>query len=221
MKHARKWVLGLIILSVIITAVLLLFMPEQIPVHYNSAGVVDRMGSKYESLLWPVTTALMGGFFLLMTMFVKTTSEKKVLHIVGIVMELFFLALGVYFMVKSIVYDPSMTTSDINTDIGRMAGIAIGIVLIVLGNFMPKISRNKLFGLRTAWTLKSDTVWQKSNRFCGICGVVCGLLIVLSAAILRSFATLITCSLLFAAWVVLSVFASYRYAKAASDKKSL
>ena len=182
MKHGRKWIRGIIVLSVIVTVVLMQFMPDQIPAHYNSAGVVDRMGSKYESLLWPATTALMGGFFLFMTKVVKTSSEKKVLHIVGIVMELFFVALGVYFMAKSIATEQSGT--DINADVSRMAGIAIGIVLIVLGNFMPKISRNKLFGLRTTWTLKSDVVWQKSNRFCGICGVACGLLVALSAAIL-------------------------------------
>lgn len=211
MKHGRKWILGIIVLSVIVTVVLMQFMPDQIPAHYNSAGVVDRMGSKYESLLWPATTAFMGGFFLFMTRVVKTSSEKKVLHIVGIVMELFFVALGVYFMAKSIATEQSGT--DINADVSRMAGIAIGIVLIVLGNFMPKISRNKLFGLRTTWTLKSDVVWQKSNRFCGICGVVCGLLVALSAAILPSSAVLITCVGLFAAWVVLSVFASYRYSK--------
>ena len=212
MKQGRKWILGIIVLSVIVTVVLIQFMPDQIPAHYNSAGVVDRMGSKYESLLWPATTAFMGGFFLFMTKVVKTSSEKKVLHIVGIVMELFFVALGVYFMAKSIATEQSGT--DINADVSRMAGIAIGIVLIVLGNFMPKISRNKLFGLRTTWTLKSDMVWQKSNRFCGICGVVCGLLVALSAAILPSSAVLITCVGLFAAWVVLSVFASYRYSKA-------
>ena len=213
MKHGRKWILGIVVLSVIVTVVLMQFMPDQIPAHYNSGGVVDRMGSKYESLLWPATTAFMGGFFLLMTRFVKTASEKKVLHIVGVVMELFFIALGVYFMIKSIRYDPTAAAPGINTDVGRMAGIAIGIVLIVLGNFMPKISRNKLFGLRTTWTLKSDVVWQKSNRFCGICGVVCGLLMVLSAAVLPSTAVLIICGLLFAAWVALSVFASYRYSK--------
>ena len=213
MKHGCKWILGIIVLSVIVTVVLMQFMPDQIPAHYNSAGVVDRMGSKYESLLWPATTAFMGGFFLLMTRFVKTASEKKVLHIVGVVMELFFIALGVYFMIKSIRYDPTAAAPGINTDVGRMAGIAIGIVLIVLGNFMPKISRNKLFGLRTTWTLKSDVVWQKSNRFCGICSVACGLLMVLSAAVLPSSAVLIACVGLFAAWVVLSVLASYRYSK--------
>ena len=214
MKHGCKWILGMIVLSVIVTVVLMQFMPDRIPAHYNSAGVVDRMGTKYESLLWPATTALMGGFFLLMTRFVKTASEKKVLHIVGIVMELFFVALGIYFMAKSIVYDPSTTATDMNADITRIAAIAIGIVLIVLGNFMPKISRNKLFGLRTTWTLSSDAVWQKSNRFCGICGVVCGLLVVLVSAILPSSTVLIACILLFAVWIIASVIGSYRYYKA-------
>ncbi len=213
MKHGCKWILGMIVLSVIVTVVLMQFMPDRIPAHYNSAGVVDRMGTKYESLLWPATTALMGGFFLLMTRFVKTASEKKVLHIVGIVMELFFVALGIYFMAKSIVYDPSVAVTDLNANVSRIAAIAIGIVLIVLGNFMPKISRNKLFGLRTTWTLSSDTVWQKSNRFCGICGVVCGLIIVLSATLLSSAASLVICIALFLAWIIISVIASYLYCK--------
>lgn len=213
MKHGRKWILCLIVLSVIITAVLMLFMPDQIPAHYNSAGVVDRMGSKFESLIWPVLTAFMGVFFLLMQKIGKTPSEKKIFYIVGVVMELFFIVLGVYFMAKSIAYDPSAAAADINADVTRIAAVAIGIVLIVLGNFMPKISRNKLFGLRTTWTLSSDIVWQKSNRLCGICGVVCGLLIVLAAVVLPSSAALIVCILLFAAWVIASVIGSYRYYK--------
>lgn len=214
MKHGHKWILGMIILSVIITVVLILFMPDQIPAHYNSAGAVDRMGSKFESLIWPALTALMGGFFLLMQKIGKTPSEKKIFYIVGIVMELFFIAMGVYFMVKSIVYDPSAAAANINADVSRIAAVAIGSVLIVLGNFMPKISRNKLFGLRTTWTLSSDTVWQKSNRFCGICGVVCGLLIVLAAVVLPSSAALITCILLFAVWIIVSAIGSYCYCKA-------
>lgn len=213
MKHGHKWILGLIVLSIVITVILMLFMPDQIPAHYTSAGAVDRMGSKYESLIWPVLTALMGGFFLLMQRFGKTPSEKKIFYISGIVMELFFLVLGVYFMAKSIVYDPTMTAADINADVNRIAAVAIGIVLIVLGNFMPKISRNKLFGLRTIWSLSSDTVWQKSNRFCGICGVVCGLGVVLSAALLPSSASFVVCIALFLAWIILSVIASYLYCK--------
>lgn len=214
MKHARKWVIGLTILSVIITAILMLFMPEQIPVHYNSAGLVDRMGSKLECLIWPALTAFMGGLFLLMQKKGKTPSEKKIFFLVGVVMQLFFMALGIYFMAKSVAYDPSMTATDINTDVTRIATVAIGIVLIVLGNFMPKISRNKLFGLRTSWTLSSDTVWQKSNRFCGICGVVCGLSVVLAAVVLPSPAALIACILLFAAWIIASIIGAYRYYKA-------
>lgn len=213
MKHGYKWILGGIILSIIVTVVLMQFMPDQIPAHYNSAGAVDRMGSKYESLIWPATTAFMGGFFLLMTAVCKTPAEKKILHIVSIVIELLFVALGVYFMMKSIRYDSTAAAPDINADIGRMACIAIGIVLIVIGNFMPKISRNKLFGLRTIWTLKNDTVWRKSNRFSGICSVVCGLLMILSAAVLPSSAILLTCGLLFVAWIVVSIVGSYHYYK--------
>ena len=50
---------------------------------------------------------------------------------------------------------------------------------------MPKARRNSLFGLRTKWSLSSDAVWQKSQRFAGITGVAAGLLLILLAAALN------------------------------------
>jgi len=106
MKNGRKWIFGMMVLSLIITVIMMQFMPNQIPAHYNSAGVVDRIGSKFESLIWPCTTALMGGFFLLMVKYAEASSGRgvKLLYIVGVIVELFFIALGVYFMGKSIAF---------------------------------------------------------------------------------------------------------------------
>ena len=64
----------------------------------------------------------------------------------------------------------------------KFTGIAIGILLVILGNIMPKMRRNAMFGLRTKWSMTNDSVWQKSQRFGGIASVLCGLaMIVISA----------------------------------------
>lgn len=42
----------------------LLFLPDQIPAHYNFENQVDRWGSKYESLIIPAVTILFGLFML-------------------------------------------------------------------------------------------------------------------------------------------------------------
>lgn len=65
-------------------------------------------------------------------------------------------------------------------DVYKLTAIGLGILMMLLGNAMPKASRNTLFGLRTVWSMKNDRVWQKSQRFGGYASVVFGFLMVLS-----------------------------------------
>ena len=67
MRHEKLWrrlfcVLMLLPLAATLTALLLL--PAEIPAHYDAAGNITRWGSKYEMLLLPLITLLMGGFLL-------------------------------------------------------------------------------------------------------------------------------------------------------------
>ena len=51
MKKAM-WIISII--SIILTAVALQFMPDSVPMHYNAAGEIDRWGSKYENYIFPI-----------------------------------------------------------------------------------------------------------------------------------------------------------------------
>ena len=42
------------LLPLVITAAVLPFMPESVPMHYDINGNIDRMGSRYELLLMPL-----------------------------------------------------------------------------------------------------------------------------------------------------------------------
>ena len=66
MKHLYRFTIALIILGFIGTAVFLMLAPDIIPAHYNFAGEIDRLGSKYEYILFPVISAGMGAIFLLL-----------------------------------------------------------------------------------------------------------------------------------------------------------
>lgn len=43
----------------------------------------------------------------------------------------------------------------------------VGIVIIVLGNFMGRIRSNFFVGIRTPWTISSDEVWRRTHRLAG------------------------------------------------------
>lgn len=73
MKKLYALCYGVILLCIVGTAILLIFTPDTIPVHYNFAGEVHRFGSKYENLIWPIFTISMGAF----SFYLQNNNAKK------------------------------------------------------------------------------------------------------------------------------------------------
>jgi uncharacterized membrane protein len=46
----------------------------------------------------------------------------------------------------------------------RVVPLGMGILFIALGNVLPRVEPNWFVGIRTPWTLSSDTVWRKTHR---------------------------------------------------------
>ena len=46
------WLVSLI--PLVITGITLSFLPDTVPMHYDAEGVIDRWGSKYENLEFPL-----------------------------------------------------------------------------------------------------------------------------------------------------------------------
>src|SRR6185312_6783385 len=44
-----------------------------------------------------------------------------------------------------------------------VAPIAVGALLMVIGNFMGKFRKNFFVGIRTPWTLTSEMVWERTH----------------------------------------------------------
>ena len=195
------------------TAVLLLLSPDQIPAHYNFAGEVDRMGSRYENLIFPGLAIAMGAFFLLMAKYQgkkgRTLNEKVLLY-TGICTLAFFTLLGFYFMVKAIRYDPAAPRSSL-WDVNRFTGIGIGVLLILLGYPMPKAERNAVYGLRTRWSMANDRVWQKSQQFGGRASMIAGGSMIVLALFIPGLWNLLMVTVVILIWLVACVLASRRY----------
>ena len=206
------------LLSVVITAVMLQFMPDTVPAHYNAAGEVDRLGSKYESFIFPAATVLMGLFFLLMNKFVSGYGNEKdrkfgtkAVSICGILTVLYFIAMGIYFMGKNIAYGHSGMASVPGIDLVRtnsVCAILIGALLIILGNYMPKARVNALYGLRTKWSMANERVWQKSQRFGGFMSVICGVVLIFLGVFVKN-SLMLWMLLTLTIWGITTIAVSY------------
>ncbi len=49
----------------------------------------------------------------------------------------------------------------------KTVSIGVGVVFIILGNYLPKTRLNYVMGIRTPWTLSDERVWDKTHRFAG------------------------------------------------------
>ncbi|HVA58870.1 MAG: SdpI family protein [Gemmatimonadaceae bacterium] len=67
--------------------------------------------------------------------------------------------------------------------IDRVMPVVVGGMLLLLGNVMPRARSNWWFGIRTPWTLSSDTVWTKTHRVGGYLMTAAGIVTVLSVVL--------------------------------------
>lgn len=59
--------------------------------------------------------------------------------------------------------------------------VGVGLLFVILGNYLPKVRSNFFVGIRTPWTLSSDEVWVRTHRFAGKLMVALGLILMLCA----------------------------------------
>lgn len=77
-----------------------------------------------------------------------------------------------------------------NIDISMFVSILIGIMIMVLGNYLPKCKQNYTVGVKTPWTLNNEEVWNKTHKMSGYLWVIGGGIITISSFIPIKYITL-------------------------------
>lgn len=148
---------------------------SQVPVHFNLAGVADRYMGKEGLLLLPLLTFII---ILIQLILPKIEPKRQNLHRSHQAYAAFSVAIVAFLSSVHIVIVLSALGKTVN--INAVIGVALGLFLIVTGNYFGKIRPNHFFGLRTPWTLSSDLAWHKTNRLSGWLTVLHGVAFVVS-----------------------------------------
>lgn len=192
MKNKITWIIAA--LSLIITAVAINFMPDKIPMHYNFAGEVDRYGSKFEMMIFPGITLLFAVFWMVLTRtfdrklksgaeekeIAEIKANSKVIYIASIATMVFFLVTQLVF-IHNVFKNGNANNEESPFDFMTIEMAILGVLMIIMGNVMPKSKRNGMFGLRTPWSMANDRTWLACNRFGGVLACVAGFMILLVA----------------------------------------
>ena len=151
--------------------------PDEVPLHWNALGEVDRHGGKLEGLLLLPVVAL--GLYLLMRFIPRLDPGqlnydqfKRSYSVIRL------MATGVMVAIHAAVL---AYIFGYHADMGLVGGGAIGLLMIVIGNLMGKIRPNWFVGIRTPWTLSSKRSWSKTHRVGGRFFVAIGITILIAA----------------------------------------
>lgn len=68
-------------------------------------------------------------------------------------------------------------------NVSRIAPVLMGVLFLLIGNYLPKCRQSYTLGIRIPWTLADEDNWNRTHRFAGPVWVVCGMLIVLCGLI--------------------------------------
>ena len=218
MKDKKPLYFILMFLPLLITAVAIGFLPDRIPAHYGFGGQADRWGSKYESFLFPAVTIGMGLFMLAMARIASRQelggrNNEKVCMTAGIVLLTWFNVMNCCTLYTS--FTQAEDLNALSLDISQIECILLGILMIVLGNVMPKLKRNSVIGLRTPWSMENDDVWRKCQRFGGISFIVAGILCAAAGFAVRGVGCLFWMLGIILADTAICVYYSYRAARKA------
>ena len=199
MRHEKLWRTLFYILMglpLVVTLAALLVLPAEIPVHYNAAGEVNRWGSKYEMLLLPLITLLMGAFLLKVSRWSeqKAPGNRTAVLAIGCGALLVFNVMTVVFLVQA--YRIAALGTGLELSVSRILFGITGLLLFCLGNVMPKIRRNGWCGVRTAWTMASDENWRRSQIVGGGVMMAVGLVLAVGNALLSGEKTSLLFSML-------------------------
>lgn len=71
-----------------------------------------------------------------------------------------------------------------NINIGTVVNLLVGIVFLVIGNYLPKTRQNYTVGLKIPWTLHSEENWNRTHRLSGWLLMAGGIVFILNAFLL-------------------------------------
>ena len=159
-RRLNAFSLALFAGSFLFSAAVYLWLPDQIPSHWNLAGEVDSTMSKtWGAFMMPlIMLGLYGVFRVIPAVSPKGYGiDAANSGFVGIRVAVFalFALLNLLILLAALGVPIAM---------GSAVSMAVGGLLAVLGWFLDRLPRNFYVGIRTPWTIVDEDNWTRTHR---------------------------------------------------------
>ncbi|HOT21692.1 MAG TPA: SdpI family protein [Sedimentibacter sp.] len=163
------------LLPIILSLILYDKLPDRMPIHWDIKGNPDNYGSKaFATIGLPL---MMAGLNFI-THFALNTDPKRanpsvVLKVIG--------KLTIPFMTVTLVPITIFAGLGYKIPIEKIVHAFVGVLFIIIGNYLPKSKQNYTVGIKLPWTLNNETNWNKTHRLAGYLWILGGLLMLVNS----------------------------------------
>lgn len=180
MENVKKY-RTTIIITTLITLLPILFglivwnrLPEQIATHWGANGQADGYSGKAFAVFgMPCILAVLQLFVSFITL---NDPKRRNIHKKPLTLT-FWIIPVMSVIVNGITYAAAL---GMEIEVGIIISILVGILLIALGNYMPKLQQNYTIGIRVPWTLNSTENWNRTHRLGGKTFILGGFLLIIA-----------------------------------------
>ncbi|MBO5868281.1 MAG: DUF1648 domain-containing protein, partial [Oscillospiraceae bacterium] len=172
-----KWIVSsaIILLPIVFGLIFWNQLPDTMTSHWGADGVADGSSSK-PFVVFGMPLLLLALHLLLLwvsTVLEKGNKQNPKMEAIcyGIIPAL---SLVVHLFIYSVALEK-------NWDLLSLIPVFIGVTFLVIGNYMPKTTRNRTAGIKLRWTLGNDENWNKTHRLGGKIYFWGGLAVIISA----------------------------------------
>jgi uncharacterized membrane protein len=178
----RKWYpVFLIAVTAIASAIAYPRLPETVPSHWNLQGQVNGWQPRGRAaFLMPIVLLVLWGVMRgLPAIDPRRANYVKFQPTYDFVVNA---VLTVLALIHLAVIGAALGAP---ISIHRLVPIAFGVMLIAIGNQLPRARPNWWFGIRTPWTLSNDRVWERTHRVGGYLMTGAGAAIIVGALVTK------------------------------------
>lgn len=154
-------------------------LPDNVPMHWNLQGEITRYGSKAELILIPILLPLLAyGIFLV----APKIDPKNQLNKMGNKFQAIKLVVTTLMSILALFIIYSAKNQSFTNP--NYIVLIVGVLYIIFGNYFKTIKANYFIGIRTPWTLESETVWKETHKLGGKMWFIGGLIVVMCSLLL-------------------------------------
>jgi uncharacterized membrane protein len=172
-------IIGIVLLPFVYLAYIWNQLPQEVPIHYNVKGEIDRYGDKSELIMIPILLPLLIYVLLLVVPYIDPKKQIQKMgnkyHSLKLVLTLITSVLAL-FIIHSTKAESLANPSFIF--------LILGVMYLILGNYFKTIKAYYFIGIRTPWTLESEYVWKETHKLGGKVWFVGGILAIISSLLL-------------------------------------